>query len=615
MAGVSELSRHRVAWACFLGVTVLALVLNCWNLTDAGYGNTYYAAAIRSMSLSSHNFFFGAFDQEGFISIDKPPVFLWVPAASARIFGYSSLSILLPSTIAGTASVSLLWVIVRRSFGVAAATIAGLVLALSPIAIATNQLEMPEPFLILCLVGAAGCVMQSIESGRWYWWMAGAGLLVGAAFNMKMLGAWMPVPAFALAIIAAQRSLKREELRRVAASLAVFGVVSLVVAGSWIAIVDAWPASDRPYVGGSTNNDAIDLLWDYNGFGRILGTGQAAVYNPDPGYYSAGGVIGGSPGPLRLFDEANGGQIGWVLPFAIAGGLLALWHWREDRLKRALTTLFVGWMLLFGVTFSFAEGTVHAYYTASMGPGIAALVGIGGVALASEIGRDRRWLAAAFSIVAVNVVVQLVIAGRVSDFYGWVRPLTVIGALAGLALLTWLAVNRQPVVAGMAIVVGALLVLPAAWSVSESANTSLNNTLPQAGPRGGWSGGTFGSEQFDVGQDELAAWLRTQDIEGLRWQLVLNSAQNGARLVAEHDIRVMSLGGFSGHDVTIGTEEFASLVEAGEVRYVETSTSVGENGPTELTESAKLACQRVDDPGIPAGFTIWDCAGRADALR
>ena len=80
-------------------------------------------------------------------------------ALSARIFGYSTWSLLLPSAFAGAATVGLLWLIVRRYFGVAAATIAGLVLALTPIAVAIDRLNMPEPFYILALTGAAACVL------------------------------------------------------------------------------------------------------------------------------------------------------------------------------------------------------------------------------------------------------------------------------------------------------------------------------------------------------------------------------------------------------------------------------------------------------------------------
>jgi 4-amino-4-deoxy-L-arabinose transferase-like glycosyltransferase len=194
-------------------VTALALVLYTWGLSKAGYGNTYYAAAVRSMTMSWKNFFFGAFDPGGFITVDKPPAFLWVDALSARIFGYSTWSILLPSAVAGAAAVALLWLIVRRYFGLTAATISAIALALSPISVAVNRLNLPEPFLILALLGAAGAVLQSVDSRRWWAWTALAGLLVGVAFNIKMLAGWIPGPALALAIIVALPVVSRTSLR------------------------------------------------------------------------------------------------------------------------------------------------------------------------------------------------------------------------------------------------------------------------------------------------------------------------------------------------------------------------------------------------------------------
>ena len=181
-------------WLALVGVVALSFVAQRLVALRAGYGNTYYAAAVRSMTLSWKNFFFGAFDPGGFITVDKPPVFLWVGALSARIFGYSTWSMLLPSAFAGAASVGLLWLIVRRYFGTTAATIAGLVLALTPISVAVNRLNLPEPFMILALVGAAGATLQSLESRRWWAWTALAGCLVGVAFNTKMLAAWIPGP-------------------------------------------------------------------------------------------------------------------------------------------------------------------------------------------------------------------------------------------------------------------------------------------------------------------------------------------------------------------------------------------------------------------------------------
>ena len=163
---------------------------------------------------------------------------------------------------------------------------------------------------------------------------------------------------------------------------------------------------------------------------------------------------------------------------------------------------------------------------------------------------------------------QLQIAGRTPDFYGWVRPLTVATALAGVAVVAALAIRRLPVVGGLALSVTGLLLLPAAWSWSASANSSLNATLPQAGPQQGASGGTFGSQAFDSGTPELAAWLNSHNDADATWQLVVSSSQNASRLIAEDGVPVMSLGGFMGTDNTISVDGFADLVSSGAVRYV-----------------------------------------------
>lgn len=693
-AGLREVAGSRIrgrwiAWFSFVGVVLLSLLLNAWGLEKAGYGNTYYAAAIRSMTMSWKNFFFGAFDPGGFITVDKPPAFLWVGALSARIFGYSNWSILLPSAIAGAASVGLLWLIVRRYFGLAAATIAGLVLALSPISVAVNRLNLPEPFLILALIGAAGAVLRSLESQRWWVWTAIAGLLVGVAFNIKMLAGWIPGPAFALAVVVATSQISRASVQQLLARLAVLGAVTLIVSASWIVAVDLWPASDRPYIGGSTDNTALDLALGYNGFGRVEGEGQFGGGGPRPGFNpnqgqrppdgapggqtarggfrGAGGIIAGTPGALRMFDDANGGQIGWLLPFALGGGLVALWSWRRDPVRRAFTVLFLGWVALYGGVFSYAQGIYHSYYTSAMAPGVAALVGAGTVTMSNALRRDWRWLSVVIALIGVTVWAQLQIAGRTPDFYGWVRPLTVATALAGVIAAAVLTVRRLPVASGLMLGVAGLLLLPAAWSTSASANASLNATLPQAGPQVGASGRTFGSALFDDGTAELAAWLKSHSAPDATWQLVVSSAQNGSRLIAQYDVSVMALGGFSGRDNTISVAGFADLVSSGDVHYVlvggggpgggvppgargsrldgpptgvfpgngtatrppllahggpQGARSVGFGaaptvGPNMILSVAQRACTPVNDPSLPARYqgVLYDCAGKADAIR
>jgi len=632
----SRIAASRWAPVASLGLVVgLTLGLNAWRLSEAGNGNTYYAAAVRSMTGSWKNFFFGSFDPGGFITVDKPPVFLWIGAASVRVFGYSSWSLLLPSAVAGAATVGLVWLLVRRYFGAPAATLSGLVLALTPISVAVNRLNLPEPFLILTLVAAAGSILLSLDRKRWWLWTIAAGVLVGIAFNTKMLAGWIPGPAFALALVIGDGNTWRLALRRVLLRLTLLAFVTFAVSASWMLIVDAWPASDRPYIGGSTDNSVSNLALDYNGVGRVDGSeipgrggppnnaqrsnptrptsgrsnnivpggtqpGQGGNVTPGgtqpqnraatPGGFGpggnqpganargAGGIIAGTPGLLRMLDDSNGSQIAWFLPFALLGSVLCLWEWRKDRLRRAATILALGWVLLFGGIFSYAQGIYHSYYTSAMAPGIAILVGMTVAAAASLVKRDWRWIVPVLGIAAATLAVQLSISGRFPTFQSGIRPIAIGAVVVAGAVLALFAVRRMRPMPGLALVVGGLLLIPGAWSSYEVAHPSMNTTLPQAGPRQGPAGQSFGSNAFDNGTTQLAAWLQSHHTDGTRWDLAVASAQNASTLIADGQVSVMAIGGFSGNDPTITVPQFADFVANGDVRYVLTSGGPG-GGP------------------------------------
>lgn len=602
-------------WLPFLSLTAVAALafgLNAWDLSGAGLGNTYYAAAARSMSLSWKNFFFNAFDPGGFITVDKPPVFLWFGALSVRIFGYSSWSLLLPSAFAGAATVALVWLIVRRYFGVTAATIAGLVLALTPITVAVSRLNLPEPFLALWLVGAAWALLRSLESRRWLWWTIAAGAFVGLAFNTKMLAGWIPGPAFALAVVAGVASWRNLRSRKLFIQLAALAAATFIVSFSWMLVVDAWPASSRPYIGGSSDNSVANLAFNYNGLGRVngnerpgpVGSGNrppastsrpnaanggflgnifrnSPAANPGPGgARGAGGIIAGSPGMFRMFDAANGGQIAWFLPFAALGGLLCLWEWRRNPVRRAAVVLALGWVVLFGGVFSYAQGIYHSYYTSVMAPGAGMLVGMTAAAAAGLIKRNRLWITPLAGITVVTLLVQLKMAGRFPGFQVNARPLAigVVIAAGMFVLLSAFAPRRLRPMPGLAVVIAGLLIMPASWSFYEAANASLNTTLPQAGPRAGAAGRSFGSNAFDSGTNALASWLHAHSDPTARWDLVVSSAQNASTLIAQDNLSVMALGGFMGSDPAITPAQFADLVAKGEVRYVLTGGAGGRGG-------------------------------------
>lgn len=195
----STRQRHVVAWQVPALVIVLALaaVLNFYQLDRVGYANTYYAAAVRSMTENWHAFFFNSFDPAGFVTIDKPPLGFWFQVVSAKILGYSAFSLLLPQALAGVLSVLVLYQLVKRWYGPFAGVIAALVLAISPVAVVDNRNNIIDSTLTLFLLLSAWAVIHAVETGRLRWLLL-TGALVGLAFNIKMLEAYLVVPALGL---------------------------------------------------------------------------------------------------------------------------------------------------------------------------------------------------------------------------------------------------------------------------------------------------------------------------------------------------------------------------------------------------------------------------------
>ncbi len=616
----------------------MALVVDTANLSLNGLGNQYYTAASRAMASSWSGFFFASLDPGGFISVDKPPVFLWIEAASVRLFGVSSWSVLGPAALAGATAVAVLWAAIDRRFGRVAATVAGLVLALTPVSVAVDRLNLPEPFFLLFLVAAVWALGRAFDAERALRWVLLAGALAGLAFNTKMLAAAVPLPALGLGILLATRG-----WRRALGHATAFAAAALVSGWWWIVVVDLVPASMRPYVGGSTDDTVVDLVFGYNGFGRMSGgMGGRPGGGPIGGSFGgagpgaagatsgAGGVMGGSPGPLRLLGDALGGQIAWLLPVAVLAAVLVLWHWRHDRVARSLVVVWAGWLALYAVVFSKASGTFHAYYTAALAPAIAALVGMGAAAVLDLARRHRWWLAAVPVVVASTIAFQLVLAARAPGFQAWAGPVAVgLGVTAVAALGLGVAARHRALVhTALAGVVAAALVLPASWSLGEATAPVLNATLPQAGPRTGTAGSTFGSASSN-GDPALAAFL-VDHRDGETWDLAVSSAQVGSGLMADQGLSVMALGGFMGTDRAATVESFAADVAAGRVRYVlgggagPGGSGAGRGGPgggfgggtasqvlNAVASSCPLASTTDVGDQVPAAYasTLYDCRG------
>jgi 4-amino-4-deoxy-L-arabinose transferase-like glycosyltransferase len=238
--------RARWEWFGLGAILLLAADLDIVGLNREAYGNTYYAAAVKSMLTSWPNFFFVSFDSGGFVSVDKPPVGLWVQAASAWLFGFNGLSLLLPQAIAGVLAVALLYYLVRRAFGPAAGLLAALALAVTPITVVTDRNNTMDSQLVLALLLAVWAATFAAESGRLRPLLVCAALM-GLAYNIKMLQAYLVLPALWAAYLLLAPIAWRTRIER----LSLATVVLLAVSLSWSIGVDLTPVSARPASAGS----------------------------------------------------------------------------------------------------------------------------------------------------------------------------------------------------------------------------------------------------------------------------------------------------------------------------------------------------------------------------
>jgi 4-amino-4-deoxy-L-arabinose transferase-like glycosyltransferase len=266
-----KLTKEKIAFSLIM---LLSAVMNFANLSIEGYGNQYYAAGVKSMTMSLKNFFFvsfESFDPAGFVTIDKPPLGFWIQAISAKIFGFSGWSILLPEALAGVISVALIYYLVKRSFGSAAGLISALCLAVTPVFVAVSRNNTVDNLLVMTLLFACWALSLAAENGKLKYLIISM-VIVGIGFNIKMLQAYMIVPALYLTyLLSTAVSLKKRILHLIAAT-----VVLIVVSLSWAFVVDLVPAKYRPYVGSSTNNSEMELIIGHNGLERLGLSGTTA---------------------------------------------------------------------------------------------------------------------------------------------------------------------------------------------------------------------------------------------------------------------------------------------------------------------------------------------------
>jgi 4-amino-4-deoxy-L-arabinose transferase-like glycosyltransferase len=479
------------AWVrpALLTLLTLTAVLYLWDLGASGWANSFYSAAVQAGTKSWKAFFFGSSDSSNFITVDKPPASLWVMEISGRIFGVNAWSILVPQALEGVATVALVYLTVRRWFSAQAALLAGVVMALTPVAAMMFRYNNPDALLALLLTAATYATVRALEAARTRWLVL-AGTLIGFGFITKMMQAFLIIPALAIVyLLAAPTGWWRRVWQ-----VAVLGATTVVAAGWWVAAVALTPAADRPYIGGSQNNSILNLIFGYNGFGRLSGTEAGSV-----GGRGTAGSMWGPTGLARLFNDSYANMMSWLLPAALVMGavllVVTIRAKRTDR-ERAALLLFGGCLVGIGLTISLAQGIIHPYYAVALAPPLAALVGVGVMGLWQR--RDqwvgRVGLAAAL---AATTAWSYVLLDRTPSWFPALRFVVLVAGLAGvdglLMLPLFRKVPRLAMGAVAALGLGAALAAPL-FSTVATAATPHSGAIPSVTPTavGGQGGGPGG---------------------------------------------------------------------------------------------------------------------------
>jgi 4-amino-4-deoxy-L-arabinose transferase-like glycosyltransferase len=663
---------HRLA---LIGITLISIFMNFYRLGANGY-SSYYAAAVRSMMDNWHNFFFAAYDPGAFVAIDKPPVGFWLEVISAKIFGFNTVSILLPSALAGVLSVLLLYHLVRRHFGVVAGLLSALALAISPISVVTNRNITIDSVLALTLLLGAWTVMRAAETGRLRWLLLTA-VIMGIGFNIKMLEAYLAVPAYGLLyLLAAPRSIWKR-----VAHLAIAGALLLVISLSWVVVVDLVPESQRPYVGSTQDNSELSLAFGYNGIQRLLGqsgggaggnrpanapnfsngnrefppSGSSGSTNsgangtqpqppsgtsggpgssgaPGGGGGPGGGIFNiGTAGPLRLFTQPLAEQIVWLLPLAILGAVALAWQrrprFKEDRKQQSLV-LWGTWLLTMGIFFSVA-GFFHQYYMTVFAPSIAALFGIGLVTMWRDYRRGgwRGWLLPIAIVVTIAEQIYILTSyptwGKILIPILAVLGVIAVGALVGARVFPRLERKARYLLPALSLGILAMMITPTLWATIPVLTSTQADTLV-AGP-GSTSGSSFtigsgqnsGSSQgtnFAGRQDETTAnsallkYLEAHQGTA-KYLVAVDSSNQADAIILATNKPVMTLGGFSGSDPILTTNQLAALAKNGTIRFFLLNAGGfggGGQGQSSLTTWIQQHCKVVTVSGSSGSTQLYE---------
>jgi 4-amino-4-deoxy-L-arabinose transferase-like glycosyltransferase len=555
-----------------IAVLLMSTLLDFLFLYQEGFGNLYYAAAVKSMLTSFKNFFFVSFDPAGFVSVDKPPLGLWIQAAFVLLFRLNGISLVLPQALSGVLSVFLLYVLVRDIHEERAALVSALVLAITPMFVALSRNNTMDMQVVLVTVLASLTFFKAVKKASFPHLILTL-FLVGLGFNIKMLMSFLVLPAIVTVwLLRTQTAFLRKIVQ-----ITVSGIVLLSVSLSWITIVELYPAEERPYVGSTESNSAYELAFSYNGLARTTRQPLAAsirnLSSIGPGAPKVYWAESGTPGILRLFSRQLAGQVSWFLPFVLVGLLFSL------RKQKPSSLYWVLWLLPYALYLSFSTGVIHRHYVVMLAPPIAALCGIVAIQLWDSYKSKER----VGFLLPVAVLLTGLFQYSIVNAYYRVPALILLAAVLALSILLVVrkaSVKLERKIPGIILYVPLILVLcagPFYWACTPLIYGG-NYAVPYASPDlstepyKGWRFVKYGhSDQVlpscvNPMYDFLVENRSTEEF----LMAVPSSYATAALLMLynqNRNIPVMTVGGFTGTDPILSLEKLKKCVREGRVRY------------------------------------------------
>jgi 4-amino-4-deoxy-L-arabinose transferase-like glycosyltransferase len=609
----------------------LFLILHLINIDAIGDGNLYYTAAVKSMLQSWDNFFFAAAEPGGSVSVDKPPLGLWIETLFAMVLGVNGFAVSLPNILTGVFSLPILFFIVKGQFGTLSGIISMVVYIVTPIVLATDRNNTIDGMLVFTLLIAAWAFMRATDKGKLSYLILGA-VLIGLGFNIKMLQAFLVLPAFFLLFLAGSRIRFWKRILYLGFATLVILTVSL----SWALVVDLTPSNERPYVGSSENNTVLELIIGHNGLSRLVGKGKKAngpqdkpglssgatpIFPPPQGITPPQGKLNdqnpasptfgrspstppggnafsnetGTPGIFRLFKAPIGKEMSWLLPFALISMIMLAFSETVSfsgmsSMHKGIV-LWGGWLLTCVVFFSIAD-FYHAYYMIMFAPPLAALIGAG-FSWAVDFTKETNWKKGTLVFALIfTLTFQIFLALEYISFTLLFLIPIGISIICSAVLLFSNPLKRCYLISILLLV--SVLMIPLIWTLLTVVEENPHTGLPNA-----FSGVNDGLRQppnSDIEnrfQNDLIEFLSTNTQE-IYYLAAVSNANTGAPFVLATGRPVLYMGGFNGKDPVVDAEKVMEMTADRELRYFYYQ-NIDQENDQEIKQWLRTSCRVVKE--------------------